>query len=137
MKYYLIVVSVLLFGISMFFRKLAVDRIHPYQVQAISGIIYILLVPLWLTLAAKQNATAYPISAVACSAACTTLYIIATICLGFLLRSSPNVGVIAALVSLSPVVTLSLSMLFLNEPFSMAKFIAFLLALASAILVNF
>ena len=68
---------------------------------------------------------------------CVILYIAAVIIFGFILKESQNAGVVSALVSLSPMITMILSYFFLNEEITLTKIIAFCLALASAILVNF
>ena len=132
----LIILAIVLFGISVFFRKLAVDRIHPFQIQAISGVVYALLLPIWIYLTQKNGSTNYDVTGTFFSIICILTSIVAAICFGFALKESNNPGVVSALVSLSPVITMTLSILFLHETMSTTKAIAFLLALASAILVN-
>ncbi len=51
----LILLTILFTGVSVFFRKLAVDKIHPYQIQIIAGILYGLLIPAWLFFMSKNN----------------------------------------------------------------------------------
>ncbi len=133
----LIVASIILFGISVFFRKLAVDKISPYQIQLVSTAVYVLLIPLWLQLCYRNNITSYDNAGVIYAAICITLSIAGAVCMGFALNQSNNPGVISALTSLSPVITIALSILFLHETMSPIKIVAFILALLSAILVNF
>lgn len=85
----------------------------------------------------KVQATEYSSMGIGLIILCTVIHIIGAVAFGFLLKESNNVGVLSALVSLSPVVTVTLSMIFLGEQFSFWKVIAFLLALFSAILINF
>ena len=51
----LILATILSFGMSAFFRKLAVDKLHPYYMQIISAGIYLSLVPMWYNLAPKHS----------------------------------------------------------------------------------
>lgn len=132
----LIIVSIILFGISAFLRKEAVDRIHPYQIQIISAAVYVALLPLWISLSYKEGYTSYDKMGVLFTVLLVTTSTIASVAFGFALKQTNSPGVVAALVSLSPVITMSLSILFLHESLSTTKVVAFLLALASAILVN-
>ena len=133
----LIVASIILFGFSVFFRKLAVDRISPYQVQVVSAVVYVALLPMWLYLCQKNNIISYDNSGITYAVICCVLSTIGAVCMGFALNQSHNPGVISALTSLSPVITMALSILFLHETLSPIKIVAFILALLSAILVNF
>ena len=133
----LITLCIVVFGIATFFRKLAVDQIHPFQLQIISATIYAVLVPLWIHLSAKAEATTYTNLGIVFGIFANIFYIIGAVAFGFLLKNTVNTGVVSALVSLSPVITLGLSMFFLNEQFSTMKVVAFFFALASAILINF
>lgn len=133
----LIIAAIILFGFSVFFRKLAVDRINPYQIQLVSTVVYLMLVPVWLHLCQKNNIVSYDNAGVIYAAICIMLSIVGAVCMGFALNQSNNPGVISALTSLSPVITMALSILFLHETLSPIKIVAFILALLSAILVNF
>lgn len=132
----LILITIILFGVSVFFRKLSVDRVHPFQIQVVSAIIYGLMIPFWIMICARQGHTSYPTSALVYTVICVFTSIAAGLAYGFALQKSDSPGVIAALASLSPVVTMGLSILFLGEKLSVTKLIAFFLALASAILVS-
>lgn len=131
-----ILITIVLFGVSVFFRKLAVDRIHPFQIQVISAVIYGLLTPIWLVLCNKQNATHYDTMGVAFAVVCVLTSVLAGLAYGFALQKSDSPGVVSALASLSPVITIALSIIFLSEKLSITKMVAFFLALASAILVS-
>lgn len=133
----LIILCIVVFGIATFFRKLAVDQIHPFQLQIISTSIYLLLVPIWIYATNKIGQTTYSTSGIIYAVLTVLFYTVGSVSFGFVLRNTINTGVVSALVSLSPVVTLGLSMLFLHENFSPMKVVAFFLALASAILINF
>lgn len=134
---HLIIACIILFGFSTFFRKLALDRVHPFQLQIVAAGVYAVLIPFWIYMSNKVQATEYSSMGIGLIILCTVIHIIGAVAFGFLLKESNNVGVLSALVSLSPVVTVTLSMIFLGEQFSFWKVIAFLLALFSAILINF
>lgn len=129
---------IILFGISTFFRKLALDRMHPYQLQVISGVIYLGFLPMWLLILSHQHpGIKYDGWGIFYAVCCILIYTAATVLFGFALKETKSPGVVAALISLSPVITMALAFFFLDEKFTTTKAIAFLLALASAILVNF
>lgn len=134
----LILFCIFFYGIATFFRKLAVDQIHPFQFEIISGSLHAALVPIFLWLTTHRGISA-PITlpSVGWVFLCTACQVAAAVVFGFMIRGSSNTGVLTALVSLSPIVTLALSVGFLNESFSLWKVVAFILALASAIVVNF
>lgn len=71
------------------------------------------------------------------AATATILGIAGGLAYSFILTKNINPGVAAALLGLSPVVTIALSVLIYHESLSVWKVLAFVLALMSAILVNF
>lgn len=131
----LICLGIILFGIAAFFRKLAVDRMHPYQLQIINAYVYILLLPIFYYLASFYKPMEMP--GITFAAITTVLGIAGGLAYSFVLTKNVNPGVAAALLGLSPVVTIALSVLIYHENISVWKVLAFILALLSAILVNF
>jgi uncharacterized membrane protein len=132
----IIVVSIVLFGISVFFRKLSVDRISPYQLQVISGFVYASMAPMWYYMCRKNGISGYDTTGVVFAIVCILTGTFAAVLFGFALKQSDNPGVISALISLNPVITMALSVFFLHESLSLTKMLAFILAVVSAILVN-
>lgn len=139
MRYFSLVLSgIVVFGIAAFFRKLSVERLNPYQQQMISSIVCALLIPLWVYISGglpKINAETY--SSYFFAVMTTLCGVVGATIFSYLLKDTREVGVTAALLSLSPIVTLALSFAFFHENISFWKMIAFVLALASAILVRF
>jgi uncharacterized membrane protein len=130
----LIIATIITFGFSAFFRKLAVDKMHPYTMQILSAIVYTSLIPVWYSLAPKPldlNATGTFYAIVT-----TVLHVCGAVMFGLLLRSSNSTGALAVMVSSSPAITILLSVLFLQEKFEMRHFIATLLTLAGLTLFN-
>jgi len=82
-------------------------------------------------------AQSYAATGIGFAVLCNLVHIIGAITIGYLFRGSPNAGVISAMASMSPLITLSLSMMFLGEHLTSGKVLAFFFALLSAILVNF
>ena len=134
---HLIVLCIVLFGLSTFLRKVAVDRIHPFQFQVVATFVYLALLPLWLWMLSRMPPSTYNITGVGFAVLCNLVQIGGAITIGYLFRGAPNAGVISALVSMSPLITLTLSMVFLDENMTIGKGAAFFFALLSAILVNF
>jgi uncharacterized membrane protein len=134
---HLIALCVILFGFSTFFRKVAVDRIHPFQFQVVATFVYLALLPFWLWLISRMPPADYNLTGISFAVLCNLVHICGAIAMGYLFRGSPNAGVISAMVSMSPLITLSLSMALLGEHMTAGKGLAFFFALLSAILVNF
>lgn len=130
----LIVATILAFGLSAFFRKLAVDKIHPYHMQIISAGIYLAMVPMWYNLAPKNSTldlqgTIYAIIT-------TIVHICGAVMFGTLLKSSNSTGALSVMISAAPVITVMLSIAFLDEEFELKHFVATLLTLSGLTLFN-
>ena len=133
---FLIILTIFLFGFSVFFRKLAVDRIHPYQLQVVAGLVYMVEIPIWLFLINKNNIVGYNLSGIMFAALCVIASVIGAVIFGFLLKSSNSTGQLATLISTNPMITLFLSMIFLGESFSFKKGVACVLAFIGLLLFN-
>lgn len=131
----LIIATILSFGFSAFFRKLAVDRIHPYHMQIISALVYATMIPIWYSTAPKQFEFSW--SGVSFAVLCTGIHILGAVMFGLLLRSENSTGALSIMVSSSPVVTALLSMVFLQEKFEARHVIATLLTLSGLALFNY
>lgn len=131
----LIAATILAFGLSAFFRKLAVDRIHPYNMQILSAFIYLSLVPLWHSLA-PQSEESYNLQGAFFTLVTILLHIGGSVAFGLLLKSANSTGALAVMISASPVITTLLSIMFLDEEFELKHFIAALLTLSGLTLFN-
>lgn len=131
-----LILTIFLFGSSAFFRKLAVDRIHPYQLQVVAAAIYAIMVPVWLYFLAKQESVEWNFEGIAFGCICLVSYIIAAVLFGFLLKQTTDPGMIATLVAMNPAVTMMLTSTFLGEEFDPRKLIASALMFAGFCLFN-
>ncbi len=137
MKASLLIVTIVLFGVSAFFRKLAVDRISPYQLQLFSSIIYTSLIPFWLYLTRHNGVEiSYDTSAIIFSIACVLTNVAGAIFFGKLLQSSDSIGSLTVLIAINPIVTFLLSMMFLGETLTIKKVVACGLAVISLIVFH-
>jgi len=130
----LIFATIITFGFSAFFRKLAVDKMHPYTMQILSAIVYTSLIPVWHQLAPKPldinlTGTFYAIVT-------TILHVCGAVMFGLLLRSSNSTGSLAVMVSSSPAITVLLSIMFLQEKFEFRHIFAAALTLSGLALFN-
>jgi uncharacterized membrane protein len=130
----LIVMTILAFGFSAFFRKLAVDKLHPYYMQIISAGVYLTMAPVWYNLAPKNatmdaQGTFYAIIT-------TCVHVCGAVMFGMLLKSSNSTGSLSVMVSAAPIVTVLLSIIFLEEEFQLKHFVATLLTLSGLTLFN-
>ena len=133
---WLVVGTILAFGFSAFLRKMAVDRMHPYNMQVLSAFIYMSLVPLWHHLASKEPEGGYNLPGAAFTLATLLLHIFGSVAFGLLLKSSNSTGALAVMISSSPVITTMLSIYFLGEKFELRHAIAAVLTLAGLTLFN-
>lgn len=131
----LIAATILAFGFSAFFRKLAVDRIHPYHLQIISAMVYTTLIPFWYNLAPKQVEFSW--SGLGFAVLCTGIHILGAVMFGLLLKSHNSTGMLSVMLSASPLVTILLSTLFLQEKIELRHVIATLLTLSGLALLNY
>jgi uncharacterized membrane protein len=132
-----LIVTIVLFGVSAFFRKLSVDRIHPYQLQIVAGLVYAIEIPIWLYLINKQQISNYNSTGVMYTALCIVSHVIAAVLFGILLKTSNNTGAMATMVAMNPIVTTLLSVLILGENFTLKKGVATGIMLAGLALFNF
>jgi len=130
----LVAATILSFGLSAFFRKLSVDKIHPYHMQIISAFIYLALVPAWYNLAPKHSSM--DSQGVIYAVITTCLHICGAVMFGMLLKSSNTTGALSVMISASPVITTMLSIAFLNEEFELKHLVATLLTLSGLTLFN-
>lgn len=131
----LIAATIIAFGFSAFLRKMAVDRIHPYNMQILSAFVYLALVPLWYYLTPK-DAGGYNTTGVLITFLTILLHIGGSVAFGLLLKSSNSTGALAVMISSSPVITTLLSIYFLKEEFELKHAVASLLTLSGLILFN-
>lgn len=120
----LVALTIFFSGISVFFRKLAVDKIHPYQIQIIAGLLYGTLIPAWLFLMSKSSISFnFNFLGNFYGLLCLGSYVLSAVILGILLKTSNSTGTLSVLVSINPLITLLFSVIFLGEEFTVKKFI--------------
>lgn len=134
MNRWLIASTIMAFGFSAFFRKLAVDKMHPYNMQIISAFVYAALIPLWHHLAPKEEG--YNTTGVLLTFITIALHVCGSVSFGLLLKSSNSTGALAVMISSSPIITTLLSIYFLKEEFELKHIIASLLTLSGLVLFN-
>lgn len=119
---------VTLFGSSTFFRKFAVDGMSPYHLQAIAGIIYASLIPLWLRMGPSVSSGGPSLKAALYGACAILCNVVGSVIFGFLLRKS-SPAMLSTAASTAPVVTFALSCVFLGETFTIRKALGIALVL--------
>ena len=121
----LIVLTILFSGVSVFFRKLAIDcKMHPYQIQVVACILYASLIPIWIFLLSKnESSVTYAPNGVFYSVLCLAFYVLSAVILGIIFKTTTSVGAVSAIVATNPLITLALSVLFLGEEITLKKVI--------------
>jgi len=120
-----------------FFRKLAVDKIHPYQIQVLAGILYGMLIPVWMYFMSKNTIAFNPnFSGNLYGILCLLSYVSSAVILGLIFKNTNAVGTMSAIVATNPLITLGLSVLFLGEEITPKKLIGSLVIVAGIGLVK-
>lgn len=117
--------SILLFGLSAFLRKLSVDRIHPFQLQVVAGIVYAIELPIWLWLISRdKEISGYDPAGVWFGLACIVTHVIGAVLFGTLMKSTESPSGMATMVAMNPVFTALLCWLILGEEYTIRKVVA-------------
>ena len=128
-QYYLIIVSILGYGIASICYKLANNSLPPIMVSAISTCVYIILLPItfyFVKVDTRLNSSGIFWSVVAALCTCA-----ASLGYFYALKNGGEAGRTTILVALYPGITLLLSMMFLHEHLSIRQGIGIVLALIS------
>lgn len=130
-------VSAVLFGASTLFRKLSIDTLHPFQFQVVAGSFYALLVIPWFLVAKETgHSTDWNISGVIWCLICTLMATLGAVILMYALRSGHDTGVVAAMGSVSPIVTVMLAALFLGEQPDWRQAVGIFLVLVGVVIAS-
>lgn len=134
---FLTALASVLFGASTFFRKMAVDRIHPYQLQIVAGAVYAFEVPLWLWLLKKEGITHYNLEGVGFGVLCILSIVCAAVLFSYLLRSTNSPSSVAvAVAGFEPLIAMFFTYMFLGEEMTPKKLIGSALAIAGISLLS-
>jgi transporter family protein len=130
---YLILISILGWGVGSIFYKIANNNMHPLMVSSTATVVFLILLSvafLFLKFNHEVNATGLAAAIVGglCMCAASLGYF-------FALRQG-NAGITTALTSLYPALTLVLSMIFLKETINFKQGIGMVLAAASFLLLS-
>lgn len=134
---FLTALASVLFGASTFFRKMTVDRIHPYQLQIVAGAVYMLEVPLWLWLIKKEGIAHYNLEGVGFGVLCILCAVCAAVLFSYLLRSTDSPSSVAVSVAgFEPLIAMAFTYLFLGEEMTPKKLIGSALTVAGISLLT-
>ncbi len=130
-------VSAVLFGVSTLLRKVSIETLHPFQFQVVAGVFYGLMIIPWLLIANETgHSTGWNISGVIWCLICSLVATLGAVILMFALRSGHDTGVVAALGSVSPVVTVMLAALFLGEQPNIKQAVGIFLVLVGVVIAS-
>jgi uncharacterized membrane protein len=125
------------FGISTLMRKLAVDQIHPLQYQLISSTFYAMIIPFVFVANNQWGDTKWSSSGITWTLAATVVHVIAAYFFNNVLKSGNDTGLVSALSSASPVITLMLSAMILHEQPTFTGMIGMGLVLLGIVLMTY
>ncbi len=130
---YLIILTIVGWGVGSFFYKPANDQMHPFMVTTIATCMYVILTPLTFFFVKFDKTVTWPGVTYALLGA--IMMGIGSLAYYFALKKG-GVGEIAAITSLYPALTLALSMIFFHEELTWRKGIGIGLALISAVVLS-
>lgn len=107
--------TILFGGLSTIFRKLGVDRIHPFQFQVVASVIYVFTGAIAAILCHAKGLDTWSTSGIGLAATAVLMNTACSISFMYLIGTASNVGLITSMTSLSMVVTMITSMTFLGE----------------------
>jgi len=105
------------FGVVTLMRKVALGRINPIQFEIVSGIVHVMLIPVYLRILSENlvQQNNWDRVGIAWTTAAILLNVLGGLAFMYALQLKNDVGVVASLSSASPIITLMLSALFLGE----------------------
>lgn len=131
-----ILISVLLFGISSFLNRLSVDKLSPAIMQIIVGVMYIFYIPFAIKFYNVSFSEKWSIGPIVLTSIATIISIIGNTILFSIIKGNNTSGSLTMFISLYPIVTLLLSVWFLNENISISKILGIILMLLGAIFLS-
>ena len=130
--------TVVAFGVAGFMRKLAIDRMHPYQMQVVAGIVYVGVMPVWLWMIGRDPGVGgYDRLGVGYVVVCLLMNMMGAVMLGNLLKTTSLPGGITAMVGMYLVVTGLLCWGLLGEEYTLRKVIVVVLMLCGVALFSY
>ena len=134
----LILLCVLLWGVSAFLNRLAVEKMPPLLMQVIVGSVFFFYIPVALKLTGVHNPLQYKWStySIVLTVIATLFSIIANVLLYSSLKGSNTSGASQMMICLYPIVTFILSIFILHEQFSIWKITGVAVMLVGAYLLT-
>lgn len=130
---WLIILTIVGWGLGSFFYKPANDQMHPFMVTTIATCMYVILTP--ITFFFVKFDKTVTTTGVVCSLIGAMLMGIGSLAYYFAIKKG-GVGEIAAVTSLYPALTLILSMIFFHEDLTWRKGIGIGLAMLAAVVLS-
>jgi bacterial/archaeal transporter family protein len=133
----LLLIATVIWGVWGFANKMAVDRAHPFTVQWIYSIPYILLIPVWFWLGSREapetntnnDAVVWAIISAVATMLAFVIYLFA--------QREVSASVASAILAAYPIVTLILSVLWRLESITIEKLLGIGLIIAGVIVLSF
>jgi bacterial/archaeal transporter family protein len=130
---YLIILTIVGWGVGSFFYKPANDQMHPFMVTMIATCLYCILTPIAFLFVKFDKTVTVP--GITCALLGAIMMGIGSLSYYFAIKKG-GVGEIAAVTSLYPALTLVLSIIFFHEEISWKKGLGIGLALISAVILT-
>lgn len=130
---WLIILTIVGWGLGSFFYKPANDQMHPFMVTTIATCMYVILTPITFFFVKFDKTVTF--NGAACALMGAILMGIGSLAYYFAIKKG-GVGEIAAVTSLYPALTLALSMIFFHEELTWRKGIGIGLAICAAVVLS-
>lgn len=130
----LLFLSVLGWGISPFFYKMANNHIHPLMVTTVAIVFYIVMTPLAFLLVKFDHTINLPGISFAVLGAVGSC--VGSLCCLLAFRAGGGAGEVTAITSVHPIITMALAFCLLHEPLNLRKIVGILLAVAGCVVLG-
>lgn len=136
MNYWITYICILIFGVTTFLNRLSLEKMSPFMIQIVVGFSYVLYLPFALYYFGINNIK-WCYSGLLLTFIASFLSIFATLLLNYSLQNNQNSGSQTMMISLFPVVSLFLSIIFLDEKLTYNKIIGVILMITGTVFLQF
>jgi drug/metabolite transporter (DMT)-like permease len=134
MSHFFIFLCVLIWGTTTFLNKLSVEKMSPILMQVVVAVCYLFYIPIAFKI--TDASTKFSIHSVIYTTVASVLAIVGNVIFYMFLRGNPNTGASTMLLSLYPVVTLILSVIFLQEKLNLFQITGIILMIIGAVFLS-
>jgi transporter family protein len=132
---FLILVPIVFYGFWSFFLKLASSKLHPFQISMVSSCVAIAIMPLYIWVLSTRVHQPFSPIGVLWTIAASVSSLTAALVYMYIMQTG-EIGILSALISTSPAITLLLATIFLGEQITWQKIVGILLVVLGVMVLG-